>query len=174
MGRSVPNSGPYYRSYLVRFLFLVLSLLSTQVFAQTTTYINAQNQYFEEAQATTRTAPTTSPVATTPSATKPLMLNRWTSYRLTVCPPLGYALDGTGSVRLYVFNHRVMTTGRWGYNPALDQLINISGSVVDRCFTKGFQVDVRQGFLMPVTIGVGLTGGSLVTVRVDPDNYITN
>jgi hypothetical protein len=152
----------------VRYLPLILMLLSTQVFAETVTYVNAQNQYFEEVQSATRATPTTSPVDVAASATKPLMLNRWTYFRLTVCPASGYALDGTGSVRLYVFNHRVLSTGRWGYNPALDQPINIAGSVVGMCFTKGFTIDVSSGFLLPATIGVGFTGGAGVTVRIDP------
>lgn len=143
-------------------LIITLLLLLTSVPAL------AQNKYFEEPQATTRAVPTTSPVGLPDSATKPLLLSPWTSYRLSVCPELGYALTGTGSIRLYVYQRGL---SRWGYRPELDQPITLVGNVVNMCQVYGMKIDVRQGYLLPATIGVGMTGGTTVIVRVDPDNF---
>lgn len=134
----------------------------------------AQTQrYFEESQALTRAAPSGNPALLPATATRPLPLKGWTSYRLTVCPAAGFALTGTGSVRLYIYHPYVMGTGRWGYRDELDQDITITGSVVDLCQVFGLKVDVRQGYLHPATINVGVTGGTTVTVRVDPDNFLS-
>jgi hypothetical protein len=155
----------------VKLIIPILLLLSAEAMAQSPTYIEQQYSYFEEAQATTRAVPTTSPIATAAGPTKPLMLNRWTTYRVQVCPELGKYLDGTGKVRLYVFTQTVMTTGRWSYNPLLDQDVDITGNVVNMCQSFSFRVDVQKGFLLPATVGVG-TDGTLVTVRVDPGSTL--
>lgn len=146
----------------ITFILLLLSLAAP---------VQAQTQlYFEEPQASTRAVPSGNPALFPSSPTKPLLLTGWTSYRLTVCPAPGFALTGTGSVRLYLYHRTVMGTGRWGYRQELDQDVTITGNVVDMCQYFGLKTDVRQGYLHPATIGVGVTGGSTVTVRVDPDN----
>lgn len=155
----------------MKYIPIILALLSAPAFGQSSTYIEQQYSYFEEAQATTRAVPTTSPIATAAGPTKPLMLNRWTTYRVQVCPELGKYLDGTGKVRLYVFTQGTMTTGRWSYNPELDQDVSISGNVVNMCQSFSFRVDVQKGFLLPATVGVG-TDGTLVTIRIDPGSTL--
>lgn len=136
---------------------------------------NAQTQRsFEESQALTRATPSGNPALLSSSASRPLPLAGWTSYRLTVCPATGYALTGTGSIRLYVYHPYVMGTGRWGWRPELDQAVTISGNMVDMCQVYGLRIDVRQGYLLPATVAVGVTGGTTVTVRVDPDNFTTS
>lgn len=141
-------------------LFLLSPLLSA----------HAQTQgYFEESQALTRAVPSGNPALLPISATRPLPLKGWTSFRLTVCPQTGYALTGseTSKVRLYVYNSGL---GRWGYRKELDQSVTITGNVVDMCQTFGLRVDVPYGYLLPAAITVGTTGGTTVTVRVDPGN----
>lgn len=149
---------------LLRYIILLSFLLSFPAVAQT-------QLYFEESQALTRATPTGNPYLLAASPTKPLDLAGRTSYRLTVCPAPGFALTGTGSVRLYLYHRTIMGTGRWGYRKELDQDITITGNVVDMCQYFGLRTDIRQGYLHPATIGVGVTGGSTVTLRVDPDNF---
>jgi hypothetical protein len=141
---------------------MMLSLLffTNPAFAQT-------QAYFQETQVLTRAIPSGNPSLLPITETRPLPLATWTRYRITVCPTTGYALTGTGSIRLYLYNQYM---GKWGYSSSLDQAMNITGSVVDMCQTFGFEVDVRKGWLHPATINVGVTGGTTVTVRVEPDN----
>lgn len=148
----------------MRTVITLLALLASSAsFAQTT--------YFEELQALTRATPSGNPYLLPASPTKPLDLAGRTAFRVSVCPAPGYALTGTGSVRFYLYHRTLMGVGRWGYSPRLDQDVNIAGSAVDMCWYYGFKIDVRQGFLHPAVQGIGVTGGTTVTVRVDPDNF---
>lgn len=143
---------------------LLLFLLSFPAYGQT-------QIFFEEVQPLTRGALPTNPQALPASASKPLLLTGYTRYRVTVCPESGQSLTGTGTIRLYVFVQYVgSTTGKWAYRPELDQKITVTDSA-DRCQSFGLETDVRKGYLLPATIGVGVTGGTTVTVRVDPDNF---
>lgn len=145
-------------------IFLFMLLLSSLSRAQT-------QSYFEEPQTLTREIPSTNPVSLPVTSSKPLLLTGFTRYRLTVCPETGYSLTGVGTIRLYVFVQNVGgTVGKWGYRPELDQNITVSNAV-DKCQTFGLEIDVRKGYLLPCTIGVGVTGGTTVTIRVDPDNF---
>lgn len=143
------------RTYLMKHFVLLCLLLSPLV-------SSAQTQlYFEESQALTRAVPSTPPT-TVASATRPLPLTGWTTFRMWVCPETGAGIT-SGKVRLYLFSTSFQ---KWGYNSNLD--VTLSTSSTNLCQIFGFRIDVPQGYLLPATMNVVVSSGTTVTVRVEP------
>lgn len=138
--------------YLIS-LMLFLPFISQ---AQTT-------RYFQEVQALTQASPSGNPALLPATATRPLSLVGVTRYRVTVCALGGATLTGTGSIRLWLYTPNLSA---WGYGISLP--VTTSGAA---CQPWGFTTDVRVGWLHPTTVSVGVSSGTTVIVRVDPDNF---
>lgn len=138
---------------ILALLLLFSPLLSS---AQTT-------RFFEESQALTRANPSGNPALLSAIATRPLSLVGVTRYRVLVCAESGSTLTGTGSVRLWLYTPGLSA---WGYGMVLT--VTTSGA---RCQSFGLLTDVRLGWLHPAAVGVGVSSGTTVTVRVDPDSF---
>lgn len=138
--------------------FIVLSMLLLPLVSQAQTTL-----YFEESQALTRANPTGNPALLSPTATRPLSLVGVTRYRVTLCAQGGATLSGSGSIRLWLYTPK---PGLWGYGKVLT--VTTSGA---SCQSWGLVTDVRVGWVHPSTMGVTVSSGTTVTVRVDPDNF---
>jgi hypothetical protein len=143
--------------YHVRFILMMFLLFfSIPSHAQTT-------RFFEESQALTRANPSGNPALLSASATRPLSLVGVTRYRVTVCAESGATLTGTGTIRLWLYTPGLSA---WGYGTVLT--VTTTGA---RCQPWGLLTDVRAGWLHPTAVSIGVSGGTTVTIRVDPDSF---
>lgn len=142
----------------MRFLYLLFLLLAGPALAQAT-----PARYFQETQALTRADPSGDPSLLSAGAARPLSLAGVTRYRIVLCAAGGATLSGTGTVRLWLYSQSLAA---WGYGTTLS--VTTSGA---RCQSWGLLTDVRMGWMQPAAVGVGVSSGTTVTLRVDPDTF---
>lgn len=117
-----------------------------------------------EAEPLTRTPPTTAPVTGTAGAG--LSLAGLYGARVSLCPAAGQTLTGAGSLRAYLWHPYAST---WMRSPDLDLSVGSATTSANPCRVwPDWLTGVRQnGAVLYATDGVGVSGGTTVTVRID-------
>lgn len=133
---------------------LAALLLASSAWAFSRTWSIVQNA--------TGTAPTAScGAAGNSSATCGISLREAKQVRVCVWAPDAQTLSGTGTVELHVYSD---VKDEWGVDDE-NELALSKVAANGECFTR--EVSMPMGRLFPVPAGVGLSGGTQVTITVE-------
>lgn len=96
-----------------------------------------------------------------------VILTRKKAYVITVSADSGHVLEGTGVIDLWRWSDKL---GRWTHNPDLQFPITAAGVTWvnrrDRCSAE-IPIEMNMGRMLAAPNGVGIDGGTNVTVTIE-------